>query len=171
VSFATKQRFFKDSSMSKPKGSLTSAQYEILGVVWEAGPQGASVTEIWQAVSAQRRVGRTTILNLVDRLEKRHWLVRRDREKPCRYLAALSREETARFLAGGFVDDFFAGSAGNLVMSLLGSNRLDPGEIERLRQLLSAGKGDSPHLPERPKGCFAQMGTVPFSDRHEEKGE
>jgi hydrogenase maturation protein HypF len=24
------------------------------------------------------------------------------------------------------------------------------------------GKGDSPHLPERPSGCFAQMGTVPF---------
>jgi hypothetical protein len=24
-------------------------------------------------------------------------------------------------------------------------------------------KGDSPHLPERPEGCFAQMGTVPFS--------
>lgn len=23
-------------------------------------------------------------------------------------------------------------------------------------------KGDSPHLPERPEGCFAQMGTVPF---------
>jgi len=25
------------------------------------------------------------------------------------------------------------------------------------------GKGDSPHLPERPEGCCAQMGTVPFS--------
>ncbi len=25
------------------------------------------------------------------------------------------------------------------------------------------GKGDSPNLPERPSGCFAQMGTVPFS--------
>ncbi|MGA2617410.1 MAG: hypothetical protein ABSF26_07360 [Thermoguttaceae bacterium] len=32
-------------------------------------------------------------------------------------------------------------------------------------QLLEADeaeKGDSPHLPERPEGCFAQMGTVPF---------
>ena len=26
-------------------------------------------------------------------------------------------------------------------------------------------KGDSPHLPERPEGCYAQMGTVPFSHR------
>src|SRR6516165_765096 len=23
-------------------------------------------------------------------------------------------------------------------------------------------KGNRPHLPERPKGCFAQMGSVPF---------
>jgi cytochrome c2 len=28
---------------------------------------------------------------------------------------------------------------------------------------VDGGKGDSPHLPERPSGCFAQMGTVPFS--------
>ena len=26
-------------------------------------------------------------------------------------------------------------------------------------------KGDSPHLPERPGGCFAQMGPVPFFNR------
>jgi predicted transcriptional regulator len=124
--------------MSKPEGSLTSAQYEIMAVVWKNADQGAAVTEIWQAISAERQVGRTTILNLVDRLEKRGWLVRRDREKPCHYLAALSREETAVFLAGGFVDDFFAGSASNLVMSLLGSKRLKPGEIEQLRHILES---------------------------------
>ena len=33
------------------------------------------------------------------------------------------------------------------------------------------GKGDSPHLPERPGGCFAQMGTVPFSMPASERRE
>jgi predicted transcriptional regulator len=124
--------------MPKPEGSLTSTQHEIMGVVWECGDQGATVTGIWQAIAPQRRVARTTILNLVDRLERRGWLLRRDRQKPCHYLAALGREETAAALAGGFVDDFFAGSASNLVMSLLGAKRLRPGEIERLRQLLES---------------------------------
>jgi BlaI family transcriptional regulator, penicillinase repressor len=124
--------------MSKPEGSLTSTQYEIMVVVWESADHGATVTDIWQAVSANRGVGRTTILNLVDRLERRGWLVRRDREKPCHYLAALGRDETATLLAGGFVDDFFAGSASNLVMSLLGSKRLNSGEIERLRRALES---------------------------------
>ncbi len=124
--------------MSRPEGSLTSVQHEIMEAVWEAADQGATVAGIWRAIAARRRVGRTTILNLVDRLEKRGWLMRRDRQKPCHYLAALGREETAVFLAGGFVDDFFAGSASNLVMSLLGSQRLAPGEIERLRRVLES---------------------------------
>jgi predicted transcriptional regulator len=135
--------------MPKPEGTLTSAQHEILAVVWQAADQGATVTDIWQAVAAQRRVGRTTILNLVDRLERRGWLVRRDREKPCHYLAALSREETAFFLAGGFVDDFFAGSASNLVMSLLGSKRLKPGEVEQLRSVLESASKQSREKGEK----------------------
>jgi predicted transcriptional regulator len=124
--------------MSNPEGSLTSSQHEIMEVVWESAGQGATVAEIWQAISARRPVGRTTILNLVDRLEKRGWLVRRDRQKPCHYLAALGREETAALLASGFVNDFFGGSAGNLVMSLLGSQRLKPQEIEELRRVLES---------------------------------
>ena len=32
--------------------------------------------------------------------------------------------------------------------------------VNRLNE--RAKKGDSPHLPERPEGCFAQMGTVPY---------
>jgi collagenase-like PrtC family protease len=34
--------------------------------------------------------------------------------------------------------------------------------LERLLEACKGEKGDSPHLPERPGGCFAQMGTVPF---------
>jgi predicted transcriptional regulator len=122
--------------MPTPEGSLTSAQHEIMDVVWESASQEATVAEIWQTIAQRRTVGRTTILNLVDRLEKRGWLVRREHLKPCRYLAALGREKTAALLAHDFVDDFFAGSAGNLVMSLLGSKRLDPKEIEQLRRML-----------------------------------
>jgi predicted transcriptional regulator len=129
--------------MPKPDGSLTSVQHEIMEVIWESGGQGATVAEIWQAIARRRSVGRTTILNLMDRLEKRGWLVRRDRRKPCHYLAAMGREETAALLARGFVDDFFAGSAGNLVMSLLGCERLKPQEIERLRRVLDRASKQS----------------------------
>jgi glucosamine--fructose-6-phosphate aminotransferase (isomerizing) len=34
--------------------------------------------------------------------------------------------------------------------------------VGQVANLSGREKGDSPHLPERPGGCFAQMGTVPF---------
>jgi predicted transcriptional regulator len=121
-----------------PDGPLTPAQYEILEAVWAAGQEGITVSEIWQSASERRQVARTTILNLVDRLEKRGWLKRRNAEGGNRYTAALSRERTTAALAGDFVDDFFGGSASHLVMSLLGTGRLSAEEVRELRKLLDA---------------------------------
>lgn len=132
-----------------PEGNLTPAQHEILEVVWEAADQGATVAEIWQAVSTRRSVGRTTILNLVDRLEKRGWLRRRnDSEGANRYFATLSRERTAASLAKEFLNDFFEGSASNLVMSLLGSNKLSKSELQRLRAVLEQSKSENARRAE-----------------------
>ncbi len=129
----------------KPDAALTATQHEILEIIWDS-PQGATVTEIWEAIAARRGVTRTTILNLVDRLEKRRWLKRHKSADGFRYTAAVDRDTTARTLAAGFVNDFFGGSASSLVMSLLGNKRVSPAEMENLRRLLdsSTGKAD-PH--------------------------
>ena len=124
--------------MGKPQGNLSAGQYEIMEAVWAAGGKGATVAGVWDAIARGRCVTRTTVLNLVIRLERRGWLVRREDEKPARYRAALERARTAALLADGFVNDFFAGSAEQLVMSLLGSKRLKPADIERLRQELES---------------------------------
>ena len=134
--------------MRKPQGSLTSTQYEIMDAVWSHGSAGATIAEIWQTFSARRPVGRTTILNHVDRLEKRGWLTRREGESPLHYAAVLGRQETEALLAGEFVDGFFGGSASDLMVSLLGSKRLEPSEIEQLRQLLESAS----EQPDTKKG-------------------
>ncbi len=132
-----------------PEGNLTPAQHEILDIVWDAGDEGATVAEIWQSVSTRRSVGRTTVLNLVDRLEKRSWLRRRnDSEGANRYLATVTRERTAAGLAKDFLNDFFEGSASNLVMTLLGSNKLSKSEMERLRAALDQSASTNPRKQE-----------------------
>ena len=124
--------------MAKPQGTLTAAQHEILDVIWNRPAAGATVTEIWDAISQQRGVTRTTVLNQVDRLEKRGWLRRKKHEDGFRYVATLSRDQAARSMAEEFIDSFFGGSASELVMSLLGSKRLKHSEIARLRDLLDS---------------------------------
>src|SRR5690606_29553795 len=120
-----------------------ASQYEIMEIVWNSGRNGATVSEIWQAVSHSREVARTTILNLVDRLEKRGWLQRRDEDGANRFRAAVSRKKAESLLARDFVDAYFGGTAGDLVMSLLGNRRLDAKEIARLRKLLEESSTNS----------------------------
>lgn len=132
--------------MAKPDGSLTEAQLEIMDAVWRGSPNGATVTEIWEAIARQRKVTRTTVLNQVDRLEKRGWLRRKKHDDGFRYVAVMARDVASRGLAEQFLDSFFGGSASELVMSLLGSKKLSASEVQRLRDLLPPN--DAPSKPK-----------------------
>jgi predicted transcriptional regulator len=51
-------------------------------------------------------------------------------------VAAAERVETARALAGEFVEEYFDGSLSDLVLSLLGSRKIKPDDVQKLRKLL-----------------------------------
>jgi predicted transcriptional regulator len=121
--------------VAAPEGKLTPVQFEIMQLVWRSN-EGLTIGEIWDAIRAGRDVSRTTVLNLVDRLEKRSWLKRRKDKGVFRYAAAVERQSVESQLASDFVAEFFDGSAANLVMSLLGSQRISKSDIERLKRLV-----------------------------------
>jgi BlaI family penicillinase repressor len=128
--------------MAEPKGSLTAAQYEIMAVVWKTGDAGVTVSEIWQVIGEARAIGRTTVLNQVDRLEKRGWLRRLPGDGSTRFRATLSKEDASNQLVAGFVSDYFDGSTADLVSALLGSDAcaLTRKEVDRLRKLLEQAR-------------------------------
>ena len=130
--------------MALPEGNLTPAQFEIMEVIWSRGRRGVSVAEVWQEISQSRDVARTTTLSLIDRLEKRGWLKRRERRGVNHFVATVTRKKAEGLLAGDFVDDFFGGSARELVMSLLGAKRLDPADVAELREMLNADPAEPP---------------------------
>jgi predicted transcriptional regulator len=128
--------------MREPRGSLTAAQYEIMTVVWRAGEAGVAVAEIWQAIAQARAIGRTTVLNQVDRLEKRGWLRRLPGDGATRFRATRSKDDVAHLLVTDFVSDYFDGSTADLMSALLGSDAcsLTPQEVDRLRKLLDQAR-------------------------------
>ncbi|MBC7855573.1 MAG: BlaI/MecI/CopY family transcriptional regulator [Pirellulaceae bacterium] len=121
--------------MATPEGKLTPVQFEIMQLIWNSA-EGMTIGEIWDAIRTGRDVSRTTVLNLVDRLEKRGWLKRRKDQGVFRYAAAVQRLSVETQLASDFVQEFFDGSAANLVMSLLGSQRISKADIQRLKRLM-----------------------------------
>lgn len=124
--------------MVDPEGTLTAAQYEILEVIWRLPEAGLTVAEIWHEIGSKRSIARTTILNQVDRLEKRGWLTRHDGPDGFRYSATRSREDASGQMAAEFVEAFFGGSAANLMMSLLGNKKLSLDDVKQLKELLES---------------------------------
>ena len=122
--------------MPDPEGKLTAVQHQIMQVLWRRGESGATASEIWQKICAEREVGRTTVLKQIQRLEHRRWLRRKADAGVARYVAALDQQQTAKMLAAEFVTDFFDGSLCDLVMSVLGSREIQAGDVQRLQQLL-----------------------------------
>lgn len=122
--------------MTDPDRGLTPAQYEILEVLWRSPESGATVSEVWHVIGERRGITRTTVLNQIDRLERRGWVQRKKHPGGYRYVATRSRESAARGLVDQFVESFFGGSASELVMSLFGSKKLKPSEVSKLRKLL-----------------------------------
>jgi BlaI family transcriptional regulator, penicillinase repressor len=134
-----------------PEGDLTPAQYELLAVAWSGPAAGMTVAEIWQAVADRRGVTRTTVLNLVDRLEKRGWLKRESIGGVYHYRPTLDRTAAEARLATSFMAGFFGGSPTQLVQSLLGSEDVSSADIDRLERLLAEAKQHKARGGKRPQ--------------------
>jgi BlaI family penicillinase repressor len=121
---------------STPQGRspLSQAQMELMDIVWRKGE--ASVTEVWQALPADRRVARTTVMTLLVRLAKRGWLKRRKVGKEFVYAAVVGKDEALGGVLSRLVNTVFDGSAANLVMTLVNARGIGREEADRLRRLI-----------------------------------
>ena len=128
-----------NKNIGDPDGSLTGAQMQVMEKIWKGAEEGASVAEVWYSISAEKEVARTTVLTVIQRLERRGWVKRIGSGRKLRYIATCTREEAINRLSSEFIDDFFDGSASELVMSLLGSHNIKPDEISRLKKMLDNG--------------------------------
>jgi predicted transcriptional regulator len=98
-------------------------------------------------ISKPSAIRRTTIANLVDRLEQREWL---ERNPPAegqkgngnRFVAAISRRRASMNMAQCDVDTYFDGRATSLVMSLLKSRRPENSHVRQLKLLLEQNRSD-----------------------------
>jgi predicted transcriptional regulator len=114
---------------------LSDAQMEIMTVIWDR-PGGATVADVWKALSAKRRVARNTVQTMLVRLEDKGWLTHHEAGAGFRYVAARPRKPTLRRIVAKLVETAFAGSAESLVMALLQGRGVSKEEAERIRAMI-----------------------------------
>ena len=117
---------------------LSGAQIEIMNLVWELGE--TTVSEVWKVLQQKRPVARTTVLTVIDRLEKKGWLRRRIAEQQHFYSAARTRQATLGGIVERLVQTAFAGSAEDLVVALLDGRGVSDAEAKRIRSLIEQAR-------------------------------
>ncbi len=127
--------------MSKTRPDPTTAELEILQVLWEHGP--STVGFVNEKLNQKKKVGYTTTLKLMQIMTEKE-LVLRDKSKRAHvYSVGVSSEQTEKQLVSGLIDRAFRGSAGRLVMQALSTRKASEEELEEIRRLLDEIEGDS----------------------------
>jgi predicted transcriptional regulator len=121
--------------MSK-KGKPTSAELEILDVLWQRG--AATVREVFEILSARSKPpGYTTVLKLMQIMFEKGLVERDDSAKAHVYRARQSQDETQKSLVADLLEKAFRGSALKLVQHVLETKPASAEELAEIRNLIA----------------------------------
>ena len=120
----------KDATPQKP----TAAELEILQVLWDRGP--STVRDVHEALQEEKALGYTTVLKLMQIMTAKGLVRRNEDQRAHVYEAQQPAEKTKRQLAADMLERVFDGSARELMLHALATQRSTRQEIEELRNLL-----------------------------------
>jgi BlaI family transcriptional regulator, penicillinase repressor len=118
----------------EPPQKPTASELEILRVLWARGP--STVREVHESLSAQRSLGYTTVLKLLQIMTAKGTVRRNKDQRAHVYEACQPAMETKRQLVGDVLQRVFEGSASELMIHALEGRRTSKKELEELRRLL-----------------------------------
>ncbi len=121
--------------MGKKRPELSTAQLEIMKIIWERGE--ATISEVWQELQSRRKIARATVQTVIARLEEKGWLKHREIGQAFMYSAISEQAEIQRSLVDNLCDRAFDGSASGLVWTLLDSRGVSRKDLERIREMIS----------------------------------
>lgn len=121
---------------------LLASELEILEMLWRAGP--VTIVEAQRAMKGD--FGYTTVQTRLNRLCKKN-AVKRSKESPARYSAAMKPESVASGDLNLLLDKVSGGQVVPLVAFLVKDRSLTPTEIDELKQLIADAEEKSHKKP------------------------
>jgi predicted transcriptional regulator len=126
--------------MAKRPPSIPDSELDVLKVLWDKGQ--ATVREAMETLRASgRQWSYATVATLLDRLETKG-LVKSDRsDLAFVYRPTISNQEVRQRRLSSLVDKLYQGEPGLLVLHLLKSHPLEPGQAQEVRDVLDEMTG------------------------------
>jgi len=110
----------------------TEAELEILNILWALGP--STVRDVHTA--SEKDTGYTTILKQMQVMAEKGLLARSEQFRSHVYEARIAKEQTQRQLTRNLVRRAFDGSAKNLVLGALSSQKVSAKDLAEIRSIL-----------------------------------
>ena len=109
-------------------------------VVWEL--ESATVREVYEKLLESRKVAYTTVMTMMQILERKGHLKKSSADRAFVYRPARPKSQVIGQMVREFVSRVFNGSAEPLVMHLVEDSRLSKDELAQISRLISQGKPD-----------------------------
>ena len=119
--------------MARP--NISESEWSVMEVLWERAPRTASeVVEVLQPTTGWAP---NTVRTLLSRLVKKGVLaLSKDSAGVREFSPALDREAVVRAEGQSFLDRVFKGAPQSLLVHFASQSKLEPEEVEQLKQLL-----------------------------------
>jgi BlaI family transcriptional regulator, penicillinase repressor len=123
--------------------ALSGREYAILKLLWDRG--SLTVREVRNELAGggddddnerDEEIPYTTVLSLLQLMEKKGYVVHKAEGKTYRYQAKVARSKTTRLVIGDFVGRFFGGSTEALLLGLAESPDVSPEVWEKLKSAI-----------------------------------
>lgn len=122
------------------KTRLSELQLAVVSVLWERGE--ATVAEVRDALD-DRDLATTTVATVLKRLLDAGVVARTKDGREYVYRATVSQTDVRQSMVGDLVDWLFGGDTEALVSHLVREDEIDPDDLDRLRERLSASDASS----------------------------
>ncbi len=114
---------------------LSEFETEVMQLFWKYSK--ASAPEVHEVISQNREVTYSTVKTIIDRLEKKHALKRKEQQgRTIYYSAAISAKKLRKPMLNNFIQKVFGGDKQQLINHLLNDEPLSEDDISYLQNLI-----------------------------------
>ncbi len=125
-----------------PSSQPNDVELAILRAVWDR--KACSVREVHEALKSGRKTGYTSTLKMMQVMCEKGLLKRDDSKRPQLYRSAVPERETQKKIVRNLVHKLFGGSARQLVIQAVQSQKISAEELGEIRNLLDQLEGGAP---------------------------
>ena len=118
--------------------TLTGQELEIMKVVWRL--ETATVRQVYEELLKQRRIAYTSVMTIMNILERKGHLKRRQEDRAYVYLPAKPQKQVIGSMVREFIQRVFNGSAEPLLVHLVEDEQLTEQDVEEIRRTIKSSK-------------------------------